>query len=102
METISADSEAAVSQAKEAAVSEVNAQIAERNGQIQAANQAAVAANEQVEAAKAQISAQIAEAEANGNTELAASLQSALAAVSGISVDAGFPKLLRLQCRMCR
>lgn len=93
LETISADSEAAVSQAKEAAVSEVNAQIAERNGQIQAANQAAAAANEQVEAAKAQISAQIAEAEANGNTELAASLQSALAAVSGISVDAGVSEI---------
>ncbi|MFQ6825618.1 MAG: hypothetical protein ACLRUZ_00960 [Faecalimonas sp.] len=31
LETISADSEAAVSQAKETAVSEVNAQIAERN-----------------------------------------------------------------------
>ena len=60
---------------------------------IQAANQAAVAANEQVEAAKAQISAQIAEAEANGNTELASSLQSALAAVSGISVDAGVSEI---------
>ena len=93
LETISADSEAAVSQAKEAAVSEVNAQIAERNGQIQATNQAAAAANEQVEAAKAQISAQIAEAEANGNAELAASLQSALVAVSGISVDAGVSEI---------
>lgn len=93
LETISADSEAAVSQAKETAVSEVNAQIAERNGQIQAANQAAAAANEQVEAAKAQISAQIAEAEANGNAELAASLQSALVAVSGISVDAGVSEI---------
>ena len=93
LETISADSEAAVSQAKEAAVNEVNAQIAERNGQIQSANHAAAAANEQVEAAKAQISSQIAEAEANGNTELAASLQSAFAAVSGISVDAEVPEL---------
>ena len=46
-----------------------------------------------MESAKAQISAQIAEAEANGNTELAASLQSALAAVSGISVDAGVSEI---------
>ena len=46
-----------------------------------------------MEAAKAQISAQIAEAEANGNAELAASLQSALVAVSGISVDAGVSEI---------
>ena len=93
LETINADSEASLSQAKEAMVNGVNAQIAEKNGQIAAVNNAAAAANAQVEAVKAQISSQIAAAEANGNTELAASLQSALAAVSGISVDAGISEL---------
>lgn len=93
LETVSADSEAALSQAKEAAVNEVNAQIAERNSQIAAVNNKASAANAQVEAAKAQISSQIAAAEANGDAELAASLQGALAAVSGISVDAGISEL---------
>lgn len=93
LDTVNANSEAALSQAKEAAVNEVNAQIAERNSQIANANNQVAAANAQVEAAKAQISSQIAAAEANGDAELAASLQSALAAVSGISVNAGVSEL---------
>ena len=48
---------------------------------------------EQVESAKAQISAQIAEAEANGNTDWLLLCRSALAAVSGISVDAGVSEI---------
>lgn len=93
LDTVNANSEAALSQAKEATVNEVNAQIAERNSQIANANNQVAAANAQVEAAKAQISSQIAAAEANGDAELAASLQSALAAVSGISVNAGVSEL---------